>query len=159
DALVTVFDRVVAEGTTQLVLVSGYAGVDKSSIVNELQKVLVPSRARFATGKFEQYKRDIPSAPLAQAFQALVCEILGMSEADVTKGRELRGEALGLNGQLIVNLVPQLELVIGRQPPVADLPPRDAQNRFKMIFRRFLGAFARREHPLVLFLDDLQWLD
>jgi predicted ATPase len=68
-------------------------------------------------------------------------------------------EALGPNGQLIVNLVPELELVIGKQPPVADLPPQDAQNRFQMVFRRFLGVFARKEHPLALFLDDLQWLD
>ena len=68
-------------------------------------------------------------------------------------------EALGPNGQLIVNLVPELELVIGKQPPVADLPPQEAQNRFQMVFRRFLGVFARKEHPLALFLDDLQWLD
>jgi hypothetical protein len=159
DALLAAFGRVVAQGTPELVLVSGYSGVGKSSVVNELHKALVPPRGLFATGKFDQYKRDIPYATVAQAFQTLVRQILVRSEAEVNQWRDALREALGSNGQLIVNLVPQLEFVIGKQPPVPDLPPRDAENRFQLVFRRFLGAFARPEHPLTLFLDDLQWLD
>ena len=140
-------------------LVSGYAGIGKSSVVNELHKALVPPRGLFASGKFDQYKRDIPYATLAQAFRSLVRPLLGESEAELGRWRDSLSEALGSNGQLIVNLIPELELVIGKQPPVADLPPQDAKNRFQMVFRRFLSVFARKEHPLALFLDDLQWLD
>ena len=159
DALLAAFDRVVARSTPELVLVSGYSGVGKSSVVNELHKVLVLPRGLFASGKFDQYKRDIPYATLAQAFQTLVRQILVKSEGEVDQWRYALLEALGPNGQLIVNLIPEVEFIIGKQPPVRDLPPQDAQNRFQMVFRRFLGAFARPEHPLALFLDDLQWLD
>jgi PAS domain S-box-containing protein len=159
DALIAVFDRVVAQDTTELVVVSGYSGIGKSSVVNELHKVLVPPRGLFASGKFDQYKRDIPYATLALAFQSLVSSLLSQGGAELGQWRDSLSEALGPNGQLIVNLVPELELVIGKQPPVADLPPQDTQNRFQMVFRRFLGVFARKEHPLALFLDDLQWLD
>ncbi|WP_154071670.1 trifunctional serine/threonine-protein kinase/ATP-binding protein/sensor histidine kinase [Bradyrhizobium lablabi] len=159
ETLLASFDRVVENGTLELVLVSGYSGIGKSSVVNELHKALVPPRGLFASGKFDQYKRDIPYTTLAQAFQSLVRSLLSQSEAELGRWRDSLSEALGPNGQLIVNLVPELELVIGKQPPVADLPPQDAQNRFQMVFRRFLGAFARKEHPLALFLDDLQWLD
>ena len=141
-------------------LVSGYSGIGKSSVVNELHKALVPPAGFFASGKFDQYKRDIPYSTLGA----------GISEPDpATSGKErsragaagetLLLEALGPNGQLIVDLVPELELIIGDQPPVPDLPPQDAQSRFQLVFRRFIGIFARPEHPLALFLDDLQWLD
>jgi PAS domain S-box-containing protein len=159
DTLLASFDRVVATGTPELVLVSGYSGIGKSSVVNELHKALVPPRGLFASGKFDQYKRDIPYTTLGQAFQSLVRSLLSQSEAELGRWRGSLREALGPNGQLIVNLIPELELVIGKQPPVADLSPQDAQNRFQMVFRRFLGVFARKEHPLALFLDDLQWLD
>src|SRR5467141_657073 len=159
DALLAYFDRVVANGTPELVLVSGYSGVGKSSVVNELHKVLVLPRGLFASGKFDQYKRDIPYTTLAQAFQTLVRQILAKSKAEVDQWRAALAEAVGPNGQLIVSLIPEVEFVIGKQPPVPDLPPQDEQNRFQMVFRRFLGAFARPEHPLALFLDDLQWLD
>jgi PAS domain S-box-containing protein len=159
EALLTAFDRVVAQGTAELILVSGYSGVGKSSVVNELHKVLVPPRGLFAAGKFDQYKRDVPYATLAQAFQILVRQILVKSEAEVNHWRRVLLEALGPNAQLIVNLIPEVEFVIGKQPPVPDLPPQEARSRFQLVFRRFLGAFARPEHPLALFLDDLQWLD
>src|SRR5712672_2294870 len=159
DTLLTAFDRMVTSGRPELVLVSGYSGIGKSSVVNELHKVLVPPRGLFASGKFDQYKRDIPYATLGQAFQSLVRSLLTESEEELGRWRVSLSEALGPNGQLIVNLVPELELVMGKQPPVVDLPPQDAQNRFQMVFRRFLGVFARKEHPLALFLDDLQWLD
>src|SRR5271166_6446257 len=158
-ALLDAFDRVVTSGKPELVLVSGYSGIGKSSVVNELHKALVPPRGLFAACKFDRYKRDIPYATLAKAFQSLVRPLLGQSEAELGRWREVLGETLGPNGQPIVNLVPQLELMIGKQPPVPDLPPQDAKNRFQTVFRRFLGVFARKEHPLVLFLDDLQWLD
>src|SRR5712672_2964164 len=157
--LLEAFDEVVDSGTPQLVLVSGYSGIGKSSVVNELHKALVPPRGLFASGKFDQYKRDIPYSTLVQAFQSLVRPMLGLPEADLAPWRDAIQQALGPNGQLIVNLVPELQLVIGKQPPVADLPPQDAHNRFQMVFRRFLGVFARKEHPLAVFLDDLQWLD
>jgi PAS domain S-box-containing protein len=159
DTLLASFDRVVANGTPELVLVSGYSGIGKSSVVNELHKAMVPPRGLFASGKFDQYTRDIPYATLGQAFQSLVRSLLSRSEAELGRWRDSLSEALGPNGQLMVDLVPELELVIEKQPPVADLPPQDAQHRFQMVFRRFLGAFARKEHPLALFLDDLQWLD
>jgi hypothetical protein len=159
DTLLTSFDRVVASGTPELVLVSGYSGIGKSAVVHELHKVLVPPRGLFASGKFDQYKRDIPYATLAQAFQSLVRPLLGKNEAELGSWRDALHEALGPNGQLIVDLVPELKLIIGEQPPVHDLPPQDAQRRFQLVFRRFIGVFARPEHPLALFLDDLQWLD
>jgi serine/threonine protein kinase len=159
DALIASFDRVVATGTLELVLVSGYSGIGKSSVVNELHKVLVPPRGLFASGKFDQYKRDIPYATLGQAFQSLVRSLLSQSEAELGRWRQSLIDALGPHGRLMVDLVPELEFVIGKQPPVPGLPPRDAQNRFQMVFRRLLGVFACKEHPLALFLDDLQWLD
>ncbi|MBV8352120.1 MAG: AAA family ATPase, partial [Verrucomicrobia bacterium] len=159
DALLAAFERVVARGRPELVLVSGYSGIGKSSVVNELHKVLVPPRGIFASGKFEQYKRDIPYATLAQAFQSLVHALLGKSEAELRNWRGALQEALGPNGSLIIDLVPELKLIIGEQPPVPSLPPNDAQRRFQLVFRRFIGVFARPEHPLALFLDDLQWLD
>jgi PAS domain S-box-containing protein len=159
NALLAAFGRVVAHGTPELVFVSGFSGVGKSSVVNELHKVLVLPRGLFAAGKFDQYKRDIPYATLAQAFQTLVRQILVKSEGEMGQWRGALRDAVGPNGQLIVYLLPELEFILGKQPPVPDLPPREAQNRFQLVFRRFLGAFATPEHPLALFLDDLQWLD
>jgi predicted ATPase len=159
DTLLAAFDGVVAHGTTELVLVYGYAGIGKSSVVKELHKVLVAPRGLFAAGKFDQYKRDIPYATLAQAFQSLVRPLLGQTEAQLGPWRDRLQEALGPNGQLIINLVPELELVIGKQPPVASLSPQETQKRFQTVLRRFIAVFAWQEHPRTLFLDDLQWLD
>src|SRR6185295_12287195 len=159
DALLAAFDRTVANGTPELVLVSGYSGIGKSSVVNELHKVLVAPRGLFASGKFDQYKREIPYATLAQAFQSLVRYLLGKSDAELSGWRDALAEALGPNGRLMIDLVPELKLIIGDQPPVPDLLPQDARRRFHLVFRRFIGVFARLEHPLALFLDDLQWLD
>jgi PAS domain S-box-containing protein len=159
DTLLTTFDRIVAGGRPELVLVSGYSGIGKSAVVNELHKQLVPPRGLFASGKFDQYKRDIPYATLAQAFQSLIRPLLSKSEEELRKWRDALQEALDPNGLLIVDLVPELKHVIGDQPPVPELPPQEAQRRFQLVFRRFIGVFARPEHPLALFLDDLQWLD
>src|SRR5262249_41519163 len=154
DTLLGSFDRVVASGRPELVLVSGYSGIGKSSVVNELHKVLVLPRGLFASGKFDQHKRDIPYATLARAFQGLVRQILSKSDKEVSHWRDAILEAVGKNGQLMLNLIPELELIVGKQPPVPELPPEDAQNRFQLVFVRLLGVFARAEHPLALFLDD-----
>ena len=159
DTLLASFDRIIANGRPELVLVSGYSGIGKSSVVNELHKVLVPPRGLFASGKFDQYKRNIPYSTLAQAFQSLVHPLLAKSEAELRNWRDAVRDALGPNGLLMVDLVPELKLIIGEQPAVPDLPPQDAKARFQLVFRRFVGVFARSEHPLALFLDDLQWLD
>ena len=159
ETLLAAFDRVVQGGLPELVLVSGYSGIGKSSVVNELHKVLLPPRALFAAGKFDQYKRDIPYSTLAQAFQSLVRPLLAKSDIELADWREALREALGPNGQLMVDLVPELRLIIGEQAPVPELPPQDAQRRFQLVLRRFFAVFARADHPLALFLDDLQWLD
>src|SRR5713101_3825837 len=159
ETLLACFDRIVNSGAAELVLVSGYSGIGKSSVVNELHRVLVEPRGLFASGKFDQYKRDIPYSTLAQAFQSLIRPLLGKSDPELAGWREVFREALGPNGRLIIDLVPELKLIVGDQPPVPELPPHDAQRRFQLVFRRFLAVFARPEHPLALFLDDLQWLD
>ena len=157
--LLDAFERVVTGEISRLALVSGYSGIGKSSVVNELQKAIVSPRGIFIAGKFDQHRRDIPYATLAQAFQTLVRQILGKSEDEVDHWRKDIRQAVGPNGQLIANLIPELELIIGKQPPVPELPPQETQNRFQAVFRRFLCVFAQKEHPLTLFLDDLQWLD
>src|ERR1700728_505527 len=158
ETLLAAFDRIVAGGRPELVLVSGYSGIGKSSVVNELHKPLVPPRGLFASGKFDQHKRDIPYATLAQAFQSLIRLLLSKSEKELSKWRDALRDALDPNGQLIVDLVPDLKLIIGEQPPVPELSRQDAQGRFQLVFRRFISVFTR-EHPLALFFDDLQWLD
>ena len=158
-SLLSSFDRVVNTGELEVVLVSGHSGIGKSSVVYELHKALVPPRGQFASGKFDQFRRDIPHATLAEAFGSLVRTILAESEAELLLWRTILSEALGPNGRLLTDLIPELELVIGAQLPVPQLSPGDAENRFQMVFTQFIGAFARPEHPLALFLDDLQWLD
>lgn len=159
DALLGAFDRVVAGGIPELVLVSGYSGVGKSAVVNELYKWLVLPRGLFASGKFDQYKRDIPYATVAQAFLSLLRPLLSKPEAEVRRWRDDLAQALSPNGSLLVDLVPELKLIIGEQPPLSALPPQEAKTRVHLALRRFIGVFARPEHPLALFLDDLQWLD
>ena len=159
DTLLAAFNRVVANGSLEFVLVSGYSGIGKTAVVYELHKALIPRQGLFAAGKFDQYNRDIPYATLIQALQILVRQILGKSDIDVEKWRIAIQQAITPNGQLIVNFIPEVELIIGKQPPVQELPAQEARNRFQMVLLRFISVFAKPEHPLVLFLDDLQWLD
>ncbi len=158
-ALRAAFEAVATSGTSRLITVAGYSGVGKSALIQTLHPSVVARRGRFLAGKFDQYRRDIPYATLAQAFDGLVRQLLGESDAGIAHWRQALDEALVPNAQLMVGLIPRLELVIGPQPPVPELPPQQAQGRFQLVFRRFVGAFATPERPLVLFLDDLQWVD
>ncbi len=158
-ALLAAFERVAATGRPEAVLVSGYAGIGKSSLVRELYRPVVAGRSIFVSGKFDQYKQDVPYATIAQALGELVRQFLTCSEARLTEWKAVLLEALAGNGKLVTDLVPQLELVIGPQPPVPDLPPAEAEFRFNRTFRAILAAIGRPGQPLALFLDDLQWLD
>lgn len=157
--LLAAFDRVLATGSREIALVSGYSGVGKSSLVQEMHKPIVRERGFFLAGKFDQHKRNIPYVTISQAFREVVRQILGESEAQIQSWKERILEALGANAQLIIDVIPQVEQIIGKQRPVAPLPLSDAQNRFNHVFRSFIGIFAKKEHPLALFLDDLQYAD
>src|SRR5262249_35473235 len=159
DALLAAFDTVIASAKPSLVLVSGHPGIGKSSVVNELHKVLVPPRGLFASGKFDQLRRDIPYATLAQAFQSLLRQLLGKPEAELRKWRAELRQALAPNGALLFDLIPELDFGTGEQPAVPEAAPADAKIRFQTVLRQLIGVFARAEHPLAVFLDDLQWLD
>ncbi len=159
NALQAACQRVVDSGIRELVLVSGYSGVGKSSLVNKLQMTAEAAHGRFAAGKFDQYKQGIPYATIAQAFKSLVRELLGKREEELEQWRVRLRHALAPHGQLIVNLVPELELLIGVQAQVPELSGGEARTRFLLVVRQFLSVFAGPERPLVLFLDDLQWLD
>ncbi|MFE8596349.1 trifunctional serine/threonine-protein kinase/ATP-binding protein/sensor histidine kinase [Archangium violaceum] len=153
------FERIVRGGRPELILVRGYSGIGKSSVVHELHKPVVQRRGFFLSGKFDQLQRNVPYATLAQAIRGLVQHLLVGTDEEVGRWRERLREALQGNGQVIVDLVPQLALLLGPRPAVPELPPADAQQRFKQVFLQFLGVFATAEHPLVMFLDDLQWAD
>ena len=153
------FDRVVEKGQTVVALISGTSGVGKSSLVMEFQSGLVPEDALVAVGKFDVQMQDIPYAALTQAFGSLLRQILTYDEEDGRNWQRTLSEAVGPNGHLVTELIPALEFVIGRQSPLADLTSQDRLNRLRIAFRRLVGAFARPGRPLVLFIDDLQWLD
>ncbi|WP_437520549.1 AAA family ATPase [Sorangium sp. So ce726] len=159
EALLAVFERVVAQGRPELVLVSGYAGIGKSSLVAELHRPIVRERGFFLSGKFEQTTRDVPYRAFHQAFRALLQEILCASEEQVERWRQRFREALGPNGRLLADVLPELGLLLGPQPPVPELPPAEAQSRLHATLQRVVAACAQKEHPVALFLDDLQWVD
>jgi PAS domain S-box-containing protein len=153
------WERISSSDKTEMVLIAGYSGIGKTSLVNELRRHVLDAGGFFLTGKFDQRKRDIPYASFAQAFQALMQQLLGGSEAELVQWRQRLSDALGANGGLMTAVIPDLEHVIGQQPPVTELGAHEARNRFHVAFQKFLGVFATRAHPLVLFIDDLQWLD
>ncbi|WP_437586188.1 AAA family ATPase [Sorangium sp. So ce1000] len=159
EALLAAFERVVASGRPELALVSGYSGIGKSSLVAELHRPVVRERGFFLSGKFEQLKRDVPYRPLLHAFRGLVQEILGASEEQVERWRQRFREALGPSAGLLTDMLPELALLLGPQPPVPELPPAEAQSRLLATLQRFVAACARKDHPVALFLDDLQWAD
>jgi PAS domain S-box-containing protein len=156
--LTAALERVKTTGAPELIVVSGYSGIGKSALVAQLRERL-GGAGRFLSGKFDQYKRNIPYAPLADAMQGLVRSILGKDAAELRQWSVELADALGVNGQVIVNLVPELAYVIGDQAPLADLSGPETRARNLLLLSRFLGVFARPQHPLVLFVDDLQWMD
>jgi len=158
-ALLGAFRRVVSSGRPEFVLVSGYSGIGKSSLVQALSESIVRERGYFVSGKFEQYQREIPFAPVSRAFGELINQLLTESDQRIESWRKRLRQAVGINGRLIVHLIAQVELIIGPQPPPPELSPTEATRRLQLAFQGFVGVFATHEHPLVLFLDDLQWLD
>ena len=159
EALLSAFRRVVASGRPECMLVSGYSGIGKSSLIQALSEPIVRERGYFVSGKFEQYQREIPFAPVSRAFGGLINQILTESDQSIESWRNKLRQALGINGSLLVHLIPQVELIIGSQPQAPELSPTEATRRLQLVFQGFVGVFATEEHPLVLFLDDLQWLD
>ncbi|MEG4252722.1 AAA family ATPase [Microcoleus sp. Pol10D4] len=156
--LLDAFGR-VSLGATEMMLVSGYSGIGKTSIVNEVHKPIVAARGYFIAGKFDQFKRNIPYAALIQAFQELVRQLLTESYEQIAIWKENLLKALDNNSQVIIDVIPEVELIIGKQPEVPQLGSSESQNRFNRVFQQFIRVFCQPEHPLVIFLDDLQWAD
>jgi predicted ATPase/serine phosphatase RsbU (regulator of sigma subunit)/tRNA A-37 threonylcarbamoyl transferase component Bud32 len=155
--LLSTFER-TRRGSAELLLISGYSGIGKSALVNEIQRQLLRG-GRFITGKFDQLGRRIPYQPITRACAELMRSILAEPPEELARWRQKILEALGSNASVVVDLVPELELVIGPQPDVQSLGPSETQHRFEQAFQSFLQVFTSAEHPLVLFLDDLQWAD
>jgi predicted ATPase/serine phosphatase RsbU (regulator of sigma subunit)/tRNA A-37 threonylcarbamoyl transferase component Bud32 len=144
---------------SKLMLIGGYSGIGKSALVQELYKPITENRGYFISGKFDQYQRNIPYSAIVNAFQGLVKQLLTESEAQLKQWRENLLGAVGVNGQVIVEVIPEIELIIGPQPLVPKLGPNESQNRFNLVFQNFIKVFTQPEHPLGLFIDDLQWAD
>jgi predicted ATPase/transcriptional regulator with GAF, ATPase, and Fis domain len=159
--LLGTFDRVCQEhaGPASMLLVTGYAGIGKTALIQELYKPIIHERGYFISGKFDQVVRGVPFGALIQAFRGLVRQLLGESEAQLAAWRVRLSQVLGAQAGVLTEVIPEIELIIGRQPPPPALGPSEALNRFQMVVQNFVGALARREHPLVVFLDDLQWAD
>nr|WP_253274379.1 AAA family ATPase [Myxosarcina sp. GI1] len=159
-ALWVAFDRVAeSKAVREMMLVSGYAGVGKTALVQELFKPIAAKHGYFIWGKFDQFRRNIPYSAIVDALQKLVLQLLGEPNEQVEVWRSRLLSALGSNGQIIIDVIPEVELIIGKQPPVPEVGATEAQNRFNLTFQRFVRAFCTKEHPLVIFLDDLQWID
>ena len=156
--LLAAFDRVTTD-SSELVLVSGYSGIGKSAVVNEVNKPITKAKGYFISGKFDQLKRNIPYIALIQAFGSLMQQLLTENPEQLDKWRSKILAALGSNGRVIIDVIPEVELIIGEQPEVLQLGPIESQNRFHRVFTEFIHVFTQKEHPLVLFLDDLQWAD
>ncbi|MEG4852208.1 AAA family ATPase [Microcoleus sp. B5-D4] len=156
--LMEAFER-TSLGTAEMMLVSGYSGIGKSCLVNEVHKPVAAKRGYFIAGKFDQFKRNIPYASLIQAFQSLLRQLLTEDSEKIAVWKEKILTALSQNGSLIINVIPELELIVGHQPEVPQLSSYESQNRFNRVFQQFFKVFCQPEHPLVLFLDDLQWAD
>ncbi|BAY82451.1 multi-sensor signal transduction multi-kinase [Calothrix parasitica NIES-267] len=158
EELLTAFDR-VSDGASELMLVAGFSGIGKTAVVNEVHKPIVKQRGYFIKGKFDQFNRNIPFSAFVQAFQGLMGQLLSESDTQLSIWKDRILQALGDNAGVIIEVIPQLERIIGKQPPVVELSGNAAQNRFNLLFQKFIQVFTTKEHPLVLFLDDLQWAD
>ncbi|MBD3884216.1 PAS domain S-box protein, partial [Phormidium tenue FACHB-886] len=143
----------------EMMLVSGYAGIGKTALVQELHKPITAKHGYFIWGKFDQFRRNIPYSAIVNALQKLVQQLLSEPDEQLQQWRSRLLNALGSNGQIIIDVIPEVEFIIGKQPPVPKVGAAEAQNRFNLTFQRFVRAFCAKEHPLVIFLDDLQWID
>ncbi len=159
EILLAAFERVSTNHHAELMLVCGYSGVGKSALVREVYKPITQKRGYFISGKFDQYQHNIPYFAIVSGFSSLIQQLLSEPEEQLKKWRSKLLNALGKNGQLIIDFIPELELVIGKQPELPELTTAESQNRFNLVFEQFVQVFAQPEHPLVLFLDDLQWAD
>jgi len=158
ETLLAGFER-VSNGTTEIMLVSGYSGIGKSALVQEVYKPITKANGYFIAGKFDQFQRNIPYAAVVKSFQSLVKQLLTESETQLSAWKEKLLAAFGDNGQIIIDVIPDVELIVGKQPLVQELGATEAQNRFNLVFQKFIRVFCSFEHPLVIFLDDLQWAD
>ncbi|MEY4344781.1 MAG: hypothetical protein RL032_613 [Pseudomonadota bacterium] len=149
----------VTRGKTELICVTGISGVGKTSLVHEVKKPIVQSKGYFIEGKFDQFERDVPYRAVTQAFQGLIRQILSESAGRLSYWQSCLQEALGPNAQLILDVLPEMADVIGVQALPQEMNPEETKNRFLLTFRRLIGVFATADHPLVIFLDDLQWSD
>ena len=157
-ALLDAFDR-IAQGASVLMLVAGFSGIGKTAVINEVHKPILRQRGYFIKGKFDQFNRNIPFSAFVQAFRDLVGQLLGESDDDLARWKTKILEAVGVNGQVILDVIPNLQHIIGTQPTLAELSGSATLNRFRLVFSKFIQVFTTKEHPLVLFLDDLQWAD
>ncbi|MEH2412364.1 trifunctional serine/threonine-protein kinase/ATP-binding protein/sensor histidine kinase [Nostoc sp.] len=158
ETLLKAFDR-VTNNQTELMLVAGFSGIGKTALVNEVHKPIVRQRGYFIKGKFDQFNRNIPFFAFVQAFRDLMGQLLSESDAQLSTWKNKILQVLGDQGQVILEVIPELEQIIGQQPPATELSPSAAQNRFNLLFQKFIQVFTTKEHPLVIFLDDLQWSD
>jgi PAS domain S-box-containing protein len=156
---VSVSPRPCVPASSAMMLVSGYAGVGKSALVQELYKSITAKRGYFISGKFDQLQRNTLYGPIAHALQQLVQQLLSEPDEQLQQWRSRLLEALGSNGQLIIDVIPEVEWIVGKQPSVPEIGTTEAQNRFNRIFQQFIRVFCSKEHPIVIFLDDLQWID
>ncbi len=149
----------VSEGNTELLIISGRSGIGKSALVNEISKSLVEQKGYFASGRYDQFSKSIPHKAITQSFNSLIGQIVMEGQASILHWKEMILAELADNGKIIIDIIPELETLIGKQPEVAELPPTESQNRFSIVFRKFINAICKKEHPIVIFLDDLQWAD
>jgi predicted ATPase/signal transduction histidine kinase len=156
--LIAAFNR-VSNGATEMILVAGYSGIGKSALIREIYQPIVKLGGYFISGKFDQFQRGTPYSAVVSAFSELVSLLLSQSEESLEKWRGKLLAALGNNAQIIIDVIPEIEFIIGPQPAVPVLKPAEAQNRFNLVFQNFIHVFCSKEHPLVIFLDDLQWAD
>ncbi|ARV60451.1 serine/threonine protein kinase [Nostocales cyanobacterium HT-58-2] len=156
--LLAAFERVTG-GITEMILVAGAAGIGKTAVVNEVYKPITQQRSYFLKGKFDQFQHDIPLSGFVQAFQDLIRQLLSETDAEIQQWKAKILSVLGEQAQVIIDVIPQLEIIIGKQPPITELSGTANQNRFNLLFQRFIKVFINKHHPLVIFLDDLQWAD
>ncbi|WP_427158301.1 trifunctional serine/threonine-protein kinase/ATP-binding protein/sensor histidine kinase [Aliinostoc sp. HNIBRCY26] len=156
--LLEAFER-VSLGATEMMLVAGFSGIGKTAVVNEVHKPIVRQRGYFIKGKFDQFNRNIPFSAFVQAFRDLMAQLLTESDTQIEQWKNKILEAVGDNGQVIIEVIPELSKIIGEQPPAVELSGNSAENRFNLLFQKFTQVFTSVEHPLVIFLDDLQWAD